>query len=256
MNRLFITLAFAAIVSSAQTTLSAQTQVIAHRGYWNCEGSAQNSIASLRKSAGIGVFGSEFDVVITKDGVLVVNHDDDINGVDIQSSKYAEIKDQKLPNGETLPTLDDYLKEGKRHPELKLILELKPHRTKELEDRAVAGCLELVRKYGVESQTEFISFSMNICEGFAKETEAPVSYLRGEVSPEDITENGVDGIDYHYKVFGDKSEWIEEAKERGVVTNSWTINDLGVAMSLISQGIDYLTTDYPEEITTLVERSK
>ena len=30
-------------------TGTAQTKVIAHRGYWKCEGSAQNSIASLNK---------------------------------------------------------------------------------------------------------------------------------------------------------------------------------------------------------------
>ena len=32
-------------------TGTAQTKVIAHRGYWKCEGSAQNSIASLTKAA-------------------------------------------------------------------------------------------------------------------------------------------------------------------------------------------------------------
>lgn len=44
----------------------AQTKVIAHRGYWDCEGSAQNSIASLKKAAEAGVYGSEFDVQMTK----------------------------------------------------------------------------------------------------------------------------------------------------------------------------------------------
>lgn len=38
-------------------TGTAQTKVIAHRGYWKCEGSAQNSIASLTKAArGKGVW--------------------------------------------------------------------------------------------------------------------------------------------------------------------------------------------------------
>ncbi len=238
------------------TTLSAQTQVIAHRGYWNCEGSAQNSIASLRSSAKIGVYGSEFDVVMTKDGVLVVNHDDDINGIDIQSVNYTEVESQKVTNGEQLPTLAEYLEEGKKHPELKLILELKPHRTEEQEDQAVADCMELVKKYGVESQTEFISFSMNICEEFAKVTESPVSYLNGEVAPNHITQNGIDGVDYYYEVYSVEPNWIAEAEAKGVITNSWTINDLDVASSLISLGIDYLTTDYPEEIAKLVERQK
>ena len=86
--------------------LFAQTRVIAHRGYWDCEGSAQNSITALVKSAEAGVYGSEFDVSITADGVPVVNHDDDIQGHVIETSRYADIKDLKLPNGETLPTLE------------------------------------------------------------------------------------------------------------------------------------------------------
>ena len=60
---------------------NAQTKVIAHRGFWNCEGSAQNSIAALQKAQEIGVYGSEFDVSITADGIPVVNHDVDIDGL-------------------------------------------------------------------------------------------------------------------------------------------------------------------------------
>ncbi len=35
------------------------TQVIAHRGYWDTHGSAQNSLASLEKADEIGAYGSE-----------------------------------------------------------------------------------------------------------------------------------------------------------------------------------------------------
>ena len=46
----------------------AQTQVIAHRGFWKTEGSAQNSITALKKAAEAKVYGSEFDVQLTADG--------------------------------------------------------------------------------------------------------------------------------------------------------------------------------------------
>ena len=92
----------ALLAAGSWTALSAQTQVIAHRGYWDCDGSAQNSIAALVKAAEAGAYGSEFDVSITADGVPVVNHDDDIRGHVIETSVYASIKDLKLPNGETL----------------------------------------------------------------------------------------------------------------------------------------------------------
>ena len=44
------------------------TEVVAHRGYWKAEGSAQNSVASLKKAIEIGARGSECDVYITTDG--------------------------------------------------------------------------------------------------------------------------------------------------------------------------------------------
>ena len=39
-----------------------RTKVIAHRGYWQTAGSAQNSIRALVKADSIGCYGSEFDV--------------------------------------------------------------------------------------------------------------------------------------------------------------------------------------------------
>lgn len=61
-------------------------KVIAHRGYWKTPSSAQNSLRALELADSIGVYGSEFDVWLTKDDVLIVNHDAVINGMDIESS--------------------------------------------------------------------------------------------------------------------------------------------------------------------------
>ena len=44
---------------------AAQTKIVAHRGYWDCAGSAQNSITSLKLADKIGCYGSEFDVHLT-----------------------------------------------------------------------------------------------------------------------------------------------------------------------------------------------
>ena len=52
-----------------------QPNIVAHRGFWRTDGSAQNSIASFQKAAEIGCWGSEFDVWMTADGVPVVFHD-------------------------------------------------------------------------------------------------------------------------------------------------------------------------------------
>ena len=51
-----------------------RTGIVAHRGFWNCEeaGYAKNSIASLRCAQEAGFWGSEFDVKMTADSVLLV----------------------------------------------------------------------------------------------------------------------------------------------------------------------------------------
>ena len=65
-----------ALLLAACGCIQAQsTQVIAHRGFWKTNGSAQNSIAALVKADSIGCYGSEFDVWLTTDNQLVVNHD-------------------------------------------------------------------------------------------------------------------------------------------------------------------------------------
>ena len=88
------------------TAGSAQNKIAiaAHRGYWDCPeaGGAQNSIASLKKAQDFRCWGSEFDVHLTADNVVVVNHDPSINGKEIQTNTYAFIKDELLKNGETV----------------------------------------------------------------------------------------------------------------------------------------------------------
>mgnify|MGYP003623357823 CR=1 FL=1 len=118
-QRLFIALLTIFIYGGS---LFAQTKIIAHRGYWDCEGSAQNSIAALQKAHEIGVYGSEFDVWITADGVAIVNHDDSIPCFRIETTRYEQLKDVTLKNGEKIPTLAEYLMEGKKYPDMQLIL--------------------------------------------------------------------------------------------------------------------------------------
>lgn len=244
---------FACACALFALTGQAQTQVIAHRGFWKTEGSAQNSITALKKAAEAKVYGSEFDVQLTADGIVVVNHDDTINGLTIADTKYAQLKDLKLKNCETLPTLADYLKAGKQLPGIQLILEIKPHKTKELEDQAASACVKLVKEYGLEKQVEYISFSMNICEQLAKLTPgAEIAYLKSDIAPKEVKAKGLTGIDYYYKVFDKHPEWVKEAHDLGMKVNVWTVNQNEDMQKLIKLGVDYITTDQPLEAKELL----
>ena len=145
-------------------TAQAQTQIIAHRGYWKTENSAQNSITGLKKAAEAKVYGSEFDVQLTGDGVIVVNHDDNVNGITIAEVPYSKLNGIKLKNGEKIPTLKEYLAEGKKLKDIQMILEIKPHKTKEQEKEISEKAVKMVKEAGMEKQVEYISFSKYICE--------------------------------------------------------------------------------------------
>lgn len=235
----------------------AQPQVVAHRGHWNSEGSAQNSIVALYKADKLDIYGSEFDVLITADGIPIVNHDDIINGLSIEDTNYEELRDIKLKNGEILPTLEQYLIHGKACKDIKLILEIKPHSTKRKEIQAVNEVLELVNRMELQDRIEYISFSMDICrELIKKQPEAHVSYLKGDVEPAVLKNMGFSGIDYHYTVLDRHPEWIKEAKILGLTVNVWTVNDMALMEALIDKRVDLITTDRPSLLREMLEAMK
>lgn len=235
----------------------AQTQVIAHRGFWKTEHSAQNSITALNKAAENKLYGSEFDVQLTADGVVVVNHDDTIQGFTIGKTNYDNLKGLQLKNGEILPTLADYLQAGKKQTGIQLILEIKPHKTKEQEDQIAETTVKMVKEYGLEKQVEYISFSMNICEQLTKLTpNSAIAYLKSDVAPKELKAKGINGIDYHYKAIEKHPEWVNEAHELDMKVNVWTVNSLKDIQKMIDLKVDYITTDQPLEVTDLIKKNK
>ena len=102
----------------------AQTKAIAHRGFWDTENSAQNSITSLYKASEVGFYGSEFDVQMTLDSVLVIFHDSELNGKKITETKFDAVRDYLLSNGEIIPTLEQFLIHARNYPNIQLILEI------------------------------------------------------------------------------------------------------------------------------------
>jgi len=76
-----------------------------------------------------------------------------------------------------------------------------------------------------------------------------VHYLNGDLSPQQVKAENFNGLDYHYKVFIEKQPgWIAEARRLGLKTNAWTVNDPEIYQQLKNQGIDYVTTNIPEQL--------
>ena len=230
-----------------------KTQLIAHRGFWQTQPpTTENSLKALINAQNLNIYGTEFDVRMSKDGELIIYHDEDCENLKISNTIFRDLQKLKLANGENIPTLKDFLEKGKDNPSLKLMIELKPINSKSKEDELVHKAIHEVNEFQMESQIEFISFSLNICEQLKKEKpDFKIYYLNGDLSPLKIKEKGFDGIDYHYSVFLKNPTWISEAKSLGLTTNSWTVNDTEIYKLLRKQGIDFVTTDIPHLLLNL-----
>lgn len=234
--------------------LNAQPYIIAHRGFWNVEGISQNSLASLRQAAEAACWGSEFDVWMTLDSVLVVNHDGKIGNYDIQNVNYADIRNLKLSNGEILPTLKEYLLVGKNYPDLKLILELKSHKNSAQENEAAKKIVDMVADLGLKRQVEYISFSLNACKQLIHlDPTAKVAYLNGDLSPQQVKEIGLTGIDYYWEIIQNHPYWVKDAQALGLSVNVWTVNSPKEQEYMIRLGVDYITTDCPLDVRKLLK---
>lgn len=245
MNLKRIILLFA-LVASVTGIQAQKPQVIAHRGYWKTAGSAQNSIASLLKADSIGCYGSEFDVWIAKDNKLVVNHDPGFRMMGMEYSKGDALTGLRLSNGENLPSLEQYLKAAEKG-KTRLILELKTHRNKKRETKAVEEIIALVKKKGFESRMEYITFSLHALKEFIRLAPAgtPVFYLNGDLSPKELKELGSAGPDYHLGVFQKHPEWIQESHDLGMKVNVWTVDSAEEMKWLIDKKVDFITTNEP-----------
>jgi len=230
-----------------------RNRVIAHRGAWKNTGASENSISALKHAVSLGCQGSEFDVHMTLDSALIVNHDPSFKGKIIHSTNFAELKQLKLSNGENIPDLGEYLAEGMKQNSTKLVLELKPTTNKERALQSARKVYEMVRSMKAQAWIDYISFDYNIClELMRLDPYARVAYLNGDKSPELLAADKIWGLDYNQSIFQKNPEWIEQAKAKGLTINAWTVNDPKLLQWFLEKKIDFITTNEPELLLKMV----
>lgn len=224
-----------------------RTRVIAHRGYWRTEGSDENSIASLLKADELGVYGVEFDVWLSSDGVPVLNHDGWHDGHEVQKTPAATLMTLKLANGEPLPTLAQFLDAAKK-TRVELVMEIKPHATPEAETAAAEIAVRMIAERKLSKRVTYISFSRHVVEELIRLAPArtPVLYLGNDIPPEELKALGASGGDYNYWVYQRNPSWLDYMKRTKMITNVWTVNHPLEMIWTIRNGLDFITTDRPE----------
>ena len=249
MKKIAKVAAVAAMVALTASCAPQKIAVTAHRGFWNCEeaGYAENSIKSLELAQRNKLWGSEFDVNMTSDKVLLVYHDVEIDGKRICEHEYAEFQDYRLKNGEPIPTLDEYLAQGAKGKTV-MVLEIKRAANLPYENYMIAQCVKSLKDNGLYSpkRVVFLSGNLDICKkltvlcpGFT------VQYIRYDKSPSELAELGINGVAYPRKTFRKHPTWIKEARDNKMNVNCWAAKTEKDLQKMIDIGVDCITTNEP-----------
>lgn len=236
-----------------------KNSIVAHRGAWKKNNLPENSIAALRHAIELKLAGSEFDVWRTADDSLIINHDAHYNKLLIEETNYADLIKFRLSNGEKLPTLYEYIKEGKRNNKhTVLVCEIKPSEISKERGRITAlKTVEVIKKLKAEKITSYISFDYDILKQIRQiDPVTTLQYLEGNKSPKEVKSDHISGIDFHYSVFQKYPEWIQEAKDNKITLNVWTVNDVEVMDWIIKNKFDYITTNEPELLNQRIKNKK
>lgn len=231
--------------------------VVAHRGFWKCDegGNSQNSIAALKAAQNHGFWGIECDIHITADDVIIVNHDNDINGKLIWDHKYSDFEKDLLPNGEKRPTFDEFLQQVTKCSTTVAVIEFKIQKNREREDKLVNGAIALLKKYGLydPQRVAFISFGRHMCQKIAEEHPQFINqFLSGKVAPAVLAQEKINGIDYYYSNFQTWPEFVAAAHQQRMSVNAWTIDKPEPVKEMIQLGVDAITTNEPLMVRELL----
>ena len=235
-----------------------KNKVIAHRGAWRNRGLPENSIAALQHAVKLGCGASEFDVHMSSDLKIFVNHDYKVQGIPLEKAASTELQKLKLANNETLPTLNQYLEKGLNQKSTRLVLEIKPSAiNKETGIKTAQKVVEIIKDYKAQAWLDYISFDYEICTELVKlQPQASVAYLKGDKSPEDLGRDKIPGFDYAFSVLRKNPDWIKKAHEKNLTTNVWTVDREDDMRWLLKQNIDFITTNEPELLLEILKTSR
>lgn len=236
--------------------------IVAHRGYHAPDSIPENSRASLAAAIERGFYGSEFDVWLTKDDSLVVNHDKSFRtdplGRIIKDTPYSELSGIRLDNGETIPSFRDFLKQEQDNQRVKLICELKRHgsdsRNAELFDR----CYALAKSMKVENMIVWQTFSFELCKHIVSvDPYARVIYIctkeKDVKTPEEIVAAGLDGVNYSAAIYDAHPGFISEFHKRGLKANLCLQDDPEV-WKKYAKTVDLIGTNDPEGLRKILNQ--
>jgi glycerophosphoryl diester phosphodiesterase len=249
-------------------------EVHAHRGGAGL--APENTLAAFRKALELGVDALELDLHVTRDGVVVVIHDEtldrttdgrgDVGDLSLEAVKRSDAGGKFAPafRGERVPTLReviDLVKAG-GNGRVRLDLELKyyqdrPGKPEDFEERV----LEILRGTGFAERVNFISFHHpSLTKAKALEPKIRTGLLAGGRTPppDPVVLVRQFRADYYSPSFRHvTSDAVAALHQAGIPIVPWTVNEETEMRRLMALGIgalagDGIATDFPDRLLNLL----
>ncbi|GAB4411296.1 MAG: glycerophosphodiester phosphodiesterase [Bacteroidia bacterium] len=234
----------------------------------------ENTLLAFEGAWAIGVDALEIDLQLTRDGVLICHHDDDIDGMSdgtglLLDLDYADLApynfghdfqalDGSYPYRDTLipaPQLEEVLQ---RFPDAQFIVELKNRG--ESGRKAAEVLRNLIARYDLYDRIIVASFHDETLDYFREQTNDQVLLSSAESETEDFVFSGLSGMEFLYRpgavavqiptssagINLASSRIVASAHRRDMAVHYWTINDKEEMRNLIGLGADGLITDRPD----------
>lgn len=239
--------------------------IFAHRGFSGLY--PENTMLAFRKAAEVGCDGIELDVQLTKDGVIVIMHDETIdrttNGKgNLRDYTYEELcafdccgKFPGMYDFQRIPTLQEYL-EWVKDTGLLTNIELKNsvYYYENLEEKVI----DKVRELGMEDRVIFSSFNLvSVTKCKRMIPEIPMGFL----SETRVDNMGAFAKEYQVEYYHpDKSylteNQVEDCHRKGIGVNVWTVNKKTDMERMAEWKVDGIFTNYPDKAKELKTKNK
>jgi len=229
----------------------------AHRGA--SEYCPENTLMSFYAGLTMGANGIETDVRATKDGELVLFHDDTLERVTGEVGGVSDYTWEELQrftvkkNGlcDRIVRLEDFLKLFSFR-DLTFAIELKQEGIAE----AVA---KLLRDYDMQKKTVVTSFRLAYLEAFHQAApEFKLGYLTKDVSEnvlDRMREIGIDELCPKATLI-ESAEQIDAWHEAGFRVRAWGVSSEDLMMRAYDAGVDGMTVNFPDKLTAYIEKCR
>ena len=223
----------------------------AHRGA--SDYAPENTLSSFYLGLLQGANGIETDVQKTKDGVLVLFHDDTLDRVSNMQGKlcdytWDELKEAKIHGSCTtefydrIVTFREFLEKFCRH-DIHFAIELKGTDVEK-------ETLEMVKSFGIMDKTTFTSFAFNhIAKIKELDKAARIGWLVPSISNGEVDrllEIGGEEIAPKAELLCDES--MQLLRNAGLGVRAWGVTNIALMKKMCALGVDGMTVNFPDRL--------